>query len=76
MTQQLTQPRTRQPAPARPRAQAGRRLRRFVWHVVCVLLLVGLLYPVAWLVAASFKPANEILSSFSLLPETFVTGKS
>jgi multiple sugar transport system permease protein len=57
----------------RPSGHPGRRLRRLVWHVVCLLLLAGLLYPVAWLVAASFKPANEILSSFSLWPETFVT---
>jgi multiple sugar transport system permease protein len=52
----------------------ARRLRRLAWHAVCLLALAGLLYPVAWLVAASFKPANEILTSFSLLPETFITG--
>jgi multiple sugar transport system permease protein len=48
--------------------------RRLAWHAVCLLALTAVLYPVGWLVAASFKPANEILSSFSLLPETFVTG--
>jgi multiple sugar transport system permease protein len=54
------------------RAVRVRRGRRVLWHAVCFLLLVALLYPVAWLVSASFKPANEILSSFALLPETFI----
>jgi multiple sugar transport system permease protein len=48
--------------------------RRLVWHVVCVVLLIVLLYPVAWLVLASFKPAEEILSSLRLLPERFILG--
>jgi multiple sugar transport system permease protein len=53
---------------------AVRRARRIGWHVVCLALLVGLLYPVFWLVSSSFKPAEEILSSLQLLPERFILG--
>jgi multiple sugar transport system permease protein len=48
------------------------RIRRIGWHVLCVALLLGLLYPVVWLVFSSFKPAEEILSSLRLLPERFI----
>lgn len=53
---------------------ARRRARRAVWHVSCLAVLAGLLYPVAWLVSASFKPANEIISSLSVWPETVIAG--
>ena len=46
--------------------------RRLAWHAACAVTLVALLYPIAWLVSASFKPANEILSSLSLLPERVI----
>ena len=42
---------------------------RLLWHLGCLVLLVALLYPVAWLVSMSFKPAEEIVSSLKLLPE-------
>jgi multiple sugar transport system permease protein len=48
------------------------RVRRFGWHVACIVLILALLYPIAWLVLSSFKPANEILSSLRLLPERFI----
>lgn len=48
--------------------------RRVLWHGVCLALLAGLLYPVGWLVSASFKPAHEILSSLRLLPEQVIIG--
>jgi multiple sugar transport system permease protein len=48
------------------------RVRRLGWHVVCVALILVLLYPIAWLVFSSVKPANEILSSLRLLPERFI----
>jgi multiple sugar transport system permease protein len=51
---------------------APRRLRRFVWHAVCLVMLAALLYPIVWLVSSSFKPANEILSSLSLLPQKVI----
>ncbi len=51
---------------------ARSRIRRLGWHVACVALILGLLYPIAWLVLSSVKPANEILSSLRLLPERFI----
>jgi multiple sugar transport system permease protein len=48
--------------------------RRILWHVVCLALLAVLLYPVLWLVSMSFKPAEEIVSSVSLLPRRIVLG--
>jgi multiple sugar transport system permease protein len=47
-------------------------MKRFLWHVTCVALLVALLYPVLWMVLASFKPAHEIIASLALLPERFI----
>jgi multiple sugar transport system permease protein len=51
-----------------------RRARRFAWHLACLALLIVLLYPVLWLISMSFKPAEEIVSSLSLLPEKLVMG--
>jgi len=48
--------------------------RRVLWHAACLAALVVLLYPVVWLLTASVKPANEILSSLSLLPERVIFG--
>jgi len=42
--------------------------RSWGWHALLVLILVVLLYPVVWLVSASFKPAEEGLAGLSLLP--------
>jgi multiple sugar transport system permease protein len=42
--------------------------RSWGWHVLMVLILLVLLYPVVWLVSASFKPAEEVLAGLSLLP--------
>ncbi|TDD66597.1 carbohydrate ABC transporter permease [Jiangella aurantiaca] len=55
-----------------PRRERSRRMRRLTWHLVCLALLAVLLYPVLWLLSMSFKPASEIVSSLSLLPETFI----
>ncbi|WP_211588591.1 carbohydrate ABC transporter permease [Allorhizocola rhizosphaerae] len=51
-------------------------MKRLGWHGVCVVLLVILLYPVAWLLVSSVKPANEILSdmTLSLVPDRFAFG--
>ena len=48
--------------------------RRIVWHAACVAALGVLLYPVVWLLTASVKPANEILSSLRLWPERVILG--
>ncbi|MFJ8547086.1 carbohydrate ABC transporter permease [Streptomyces sp. NPDC093586] len=43
--------------------------RSVLWHSAVVALVVVLMYPVVWLVSSSFKPANEVLSNLSLLPD-------
>src|SRR5689334_22564286 len=48
------------------------RIRRLGWHLLVLALLVPLLYPIVWLALASFKPADEILQSLSLLPKQFI----
>ncbi|WP_255953886.1 carbohydrate ABC transporter permease [Streptomyces odontomachi] len=50
---------------------AGRRARgarRVAVHVAAVAVLLVLLYPLAWLLATSLKPADEVLTSLKLLP--------
>jgi multiple sugar transport system permease protein len=42
--------------------------RTLLWHAGVVAVLLVLLYPVVWLVSTSFKPAQEVVSSLSLLP--------
>lgn len=54
--------------PDRPRGQRGRRL---VWYLSTTLLVAIIIYPIAWLLASSFKPASEIASSLTLLPSKF-----
>jgi len=49
-------------------------MKKVVWHLVCLGLLAVLLYPLVWLVSMSFKPAEEIVSSLSLLPKKVVLG--
>ncbi|MFD4509368.1 carbohydrate ABC transporter permease [Streptomyces sp. NPDC058457] len=42
--------------------------RRIALHVGCVAALLVMLYPLAWLLATSLKPANEVIASINLLP--------
>ncbi|MFB7758374.1 carbohydrate ABC transporter permease, partial [Streptomyces sp. NPDC056121] len=44
------------------------RTRSVAWHVGALALLLVLLYPVVWVFTAAVKPADEIISSFDLLP--------
>ena len=39
--------------------------------LIPILYILFLLLPIYWLVAMSFKTTNEILSGFSLFPQTF-----
>ena len=56
-------------SPDGPRRRAPRKtIGSIVWHVVCLALLVGLLYPVIWLLGSSFKPGTEILANPSPIP--------
>ena len=47
--------------------------RRIHWraHTVLLLTLVVMIYPLVWLVGASFKPENQIFTTVSPLPLTF-----
>ncbi|BEL04450.1 carbohydrate ABC transporter permease [Actinoplanes sichuanensis] len=50
----------------------ARRIRRILLHLAMIATICVLLYPVAWLIASSFKPASEILSGASLWPSRIV----
>ena len=47
-----------------------RRLRRAVWNLVAIVLLVILVFPVFWMISTAFKPDDEINS---LTPTWFST---
>ena len=53
----------------------GKRLRRrigsVVAHVLLILASIIMLYPLLWMLSASFRPENEIFSSNSLWPSSF-----
>ncbi|SDD21683.1 carbohydrate ABC transporter permease [Auraticoccus monumenti] len=57
------------PTPAPRRKPARRRLGPVLWVVAMVLLTVLVLYPLVWLVFASFKPSPEFGSNRGLLPD-------
>ena len=44
---------------------------RLVTNLLIILLGLGMLYPILWLLGASFKPGNTIFSDPGILPETF-----
>ncbi|MDI6102654.1 carbohydrate ABC transporter permease [Actinoplanes sp. NEAU-A12] len=48
------------------------RLRLAGWHLAVALLLIPLLYPIAWLAFASFKSGSEIVQSLALLPQEYI----
>ncbi|MGC5165275.1 carbohydrate ABC transporter permease [Luteimicrobium sp. DT211] len=56
-------------SPAAASAACSRRARGFGWHVMMVLALAALLFPLAWLVSASFKSSGEILTTTSFWPK-------
>ncbi|PZT69943.1 carbohydrate ABC transporter permease [Streptomyces sp. SW4] len=39
-----------------------------MWHLGALLVLAVVLYPVVWVVGASFKPSREIIGSLELFP--------
>jgi multiple sugar transport system permease protein len=51
--------------------RTGRRLGAIVSNVFIIALGVGMLYPVAWLISASFKEGNEIFTNPGLWPQRF-----
>ena len=40
-------------------------------HIFIIVLGVGMLYPIIWMIASSFKPNNMIFSDTSLIPKAF-----
>lgn len=45
-----------------------------VRHAVVIVLLIAVLYPVAWMVLASFRPDNQVLTHLSLFGGDFTLG--
>ncbi|MGY0061171.1 carbohydrate ABC transporter permease [Streptomyces sp. LZ34] len=57
-----------------PASSSAGPLRSTLWHVICVAIGVVLLYPVLWLLTASVKSGNEIISNLSPIPKAFTLG--
>ncbi|MDR2742852.1 MAG: carbohydrate ABC transporter permease [Treponema sp.] len=51
--------------------QTGRTLYVVFTNIFIIVLGIGMLYPVAWLIAASFKESNTIFSDPGLVPKVF-----
>jgi len=57
------------------RLRERRELRRaLVKHLLLILASFGMLYPLFWMVAASFKPESEIFSDLGLWPDRVELG--
>jgi multiple sugar transport system permease protein len=56
---------TRKPLAA---ARANGRAGSLAWHLGTLLLLAVILYPVVWVIGASFKPSKDIINSLQLFP--------
>ena len=46
-------------------------VRAIVRHTLLACLLVIMLYPLIWMVAASFRPSNEVFNGIGLTGSTF-----
>ncbi|MBC9713532.1 carbohydrate ABC transporter permease [Streptomyces sp. TRM66268-LWL] len=56
-------------APPAAVANSSRRVRgSLAWHAGALAVLAVVLYPVVWLIGASFKEGDEIIGSLQLLP--------
>lgn len=55
-------------SPALNTANERRRFGSIAWHVGALVVLAVVLYPVVWVVGASFKPSKDIIASLDLLP--------
>ncbi|AZP16468.1 carbohydrate ABC transporter permease [Streptomyces aquilus] len=49
-------------------ASGRRRTGSIAWHVGALAVLAVVLYPVIWVLGASFKPSKDIIASIDLLP--------
>ena len=55
------------------------RMQRFGLHTLLILILIVMLYPVIWMISASFRPEAEIFGGLGLIPknitiENYVNG--
>ena len=55
-------------SPALRTSNERRRIGSLAWHVGALLVLAVVLYPVIWVLGASFKPSKDIIASLDLLP--------
>ncbi|TCR13893.1 carbohydrate ABC transporter permease [Streptomyces sp. BK205] len=55
-------------SPAVRTANERRRLGSLAWHLGALVVLAVILYPVIWVLGASFKPSKDIIASVDLLP--------
>ena len=62
------------PLRSRDELRAARRARHrrmsFIAHVILVIASIAMLYPLLWMLSASFRPQNEIFSTSSLIPSS------
>lgn len=54
--------------------QGSRAVRVTAWHIALIVILIVILYPVAWMLGTSFKSAQEIISTISPWPQHFILG--
>ncbi|WP_275669523.1 carbohydrate ABC transporter permease [Glycomyces paridis] len=57
---------------ARRRRTAAERSRSVIWHLALLASLVVVLYPAFWVVTASLKPNEDIITNLSPIPTTIV----
>ena len=58
------------PTAVRPGLKLYRRLTGLAWSIVILVLTVVVLYPLAWMVSASFKPNSEFGANLGFFPES------
>ncbi|WP_406177578.1 carbohydrate ABC transporter permease [Streptomyces sp. NBC_00996] len=51
-----------------------KRAGSLVWHIGALLILAVVLYPVIWVLGASFKPSRQIIGSLDLFPTSPILG--
>jgi multiple sugar transport system permease protein len=56
------------PVTRKPLALGRRRTGSLAWHIGALLILSVVLYPVVWVIGASFKPSKDIIASLDLFP--------
>ncbi|MQY39040.1 hypothetical protein SRB17_70610 [Streptomyces sp. RB17] len=49
-------------------ALTRRRTGSLAWHLGAVAILAVILYPVVWVIGASFKPSKDVINSLTLFP--------